>query len=104
MFWNICLWIYEFSAFCTALLIFSGCLRGVKLLKEKAKRENRTLEFKSNLFVLFNHIITNFAMIFIPLWNTICAFCLIVQYDRFITGIEEGIEQYQFPSIENEEE
>ena len=104
MFWNVCLWIYEFSAFCVALLLLSGCLRGVKLLKEKAKRENRTLVLKSNLFILFNHIVINWAMILIPLWNTICAFCLVIQYDRFITDVEEGLKQYQFPSIEDEEE
>lgn len=103
MFWNICLWIYEFSAFCTALLILSGNLKGVKLLKEKAKRENRTIEFKGNFSTFFSGIIANCAMIFIPLLNTLCAFSLIVQYDRFIDEIETEIENYQFPSNDNEE-
>lgn len=68
MFWNICLWIYEFSAFCVALLILSGNIKGVKLLKEKAKRENRTVEFKGNFSTLFSGIITNCAMISSPCW------------------------------------
>ena len=103
MFWNICLWIYEFSAFCAALLILSGNIKGVKLLKEKAKRENRTVEFKGNFSTLFSGIIANCAMIFIPLLNTLCAFSLIVQYDRFIDEIEAEIENYQFPPNDNEE-
>lgn len=97
MFWNICLWIYEFSAFCVALLILSGNIKCVKVLKEKAKRENKAIEFKGNFSILFSGIITNRAMIFIPLLNTLCAFSLIVQYDRFIDEIEAEIENYQFP-------